>query len=332
MPQNIFDHWDVLADAIRKRKCTPVISNQLMGNLIFGPESRIADSWATRENYPLAGQRALTRVAQYLSVTRKDAVRAKARYLQFLNEQLLDQASRIPSIAPALIAEVRRERILTFSQIATDRLKIPDFKAQPDNPLSVLATLDIPVYLTTSPHRLIEAALLAYGKQPRTEVYAWREDLEESLPTELLPDLGYKPDVQTPLVFHLHGIDDDPASLVLTEDDYLEFLVKITHDLPDTTVMPSAVRNAVSNHWLLLIGYRMHAWDLRVLLQGMIRGKSKRPRSFTVQLTPEATPALGNTARIQDYLTNYFDSAQFDIYWGAADAFAQTLWQETEGG
>lgn len=331
--QSSFELWDVLADAIRKRKCTPVISNQLISNLVFGAKNNLSEMWAERENYPLAGQPAdNSRIAQYLSVTRKDAGRAKSRYIEFLKEKLFEQVSGNPATPPDLIAQVRREKMLSFSQLASDRFRYPDFKTQPENPLSVLATLDIPVFLTTSPHRLIEAALEAHDKKPRTEVYAWREDLEDSLASNLLPNLNFSPDVQTPLVFHLHGIDDDPTSLVLTEDDYLEFLVNVTNDLKDTAIMPSAVRNAVSYNWLLLMGYHMHAWDLRVLLHGMIKGKPKRPRSFTVQLPQEPGYEVRDVERFQSYLTNYFDSAQFDIYWGPSEKFTQELWRETEDG
>ena len=51
-------------------------------------------------------------------------------------------------------------------------------------------------------------------------------------------------DVANPWVFHLHGSDEDPASLVLTEDDYVDFLVSTQRD-PE--VLPHYVLRALSN-------------------------------------------------------------------------------------
>jgi hypothetical protein len=43
-------------------------------------------------------------------------------------------------------------------------------------------------------------------------------------------DENHRPSPTEPLVYHLHGFDQVPPSLVLSEDDYLEFLVAIPRD------------------------------------------------------------------------------------------------------
>ena len=43
-------------------------------------------------------------------------------------------------------------------------------------------------------------------------------------------DPEYKPDKDNPLVYHLFGRLDIPESLVLTEDDYFDFLVGVTKE------------------------------------------------------------------------------------------------------
>lgn len=326
---NLYD-WDDVIEHIKRTECTPVIGNQLMGDLIFGGVDIVA-KWAENEGYPLAGQRNLSRVAQYLSATRQDDIRAKTRYLRFLNRQLLDDPARLSGMLPEVASQVKREGAsLSLSVLTADRLRYPNFASQPDNPLSILAALPIPIYLTTSPHRFIEAALLAVNKTPRTEVYAWREDIEDSLPDQVRPNLNYVPTVAAPLVFHLHGIDHVPRSLVLTEDDYLDFLVNVTQDLRDPTIMPASVRNAISYSFLLLIGYRMYAWDLRVLLRGMLKDKPNRPRSFSVQLATERMEGVLNAEGVRNYFKQYFNQSKFDIYWGETQEFLQTLWHAWE--
>ena len=50
---------------------------------------------------------------------------------------------------------------------------------------------------------------------------------------------NYRPGRDQPLVYHMHGFDEYPASLVLTEDDYLEFLVAILRDKGNNNIDPT---------------------------------------------------------------------------------------------
>jgi hypothetical protein len=88
----------------------------------------------------------------------------------------------------------------------------------------VWADLPVRVVLTTSPYTFIEDALRRAGKTPRTEVCRWRKELDSIEP---VIDGDYRPSALEPLVYHLHGLDAYPDSLVLTEDDHLEFLVNV---------------------------------------------------------------------------------------------------------
>src|SRR5262249_39822794 len=101
----------------------------------------------------------------------------------------------------------------------------PHFDDVPDHPLLLLANLDLPIYLTTSYYTVLEAALTRTGKRSRTEFCRWHQRLE-SLPSGYEGD--FQPTRQEPLVYHLYGLDTYPESLVLTEDDSLEFLVAIS--------------------------------------------------------------------------------------------------------
>ena len=57
----------------------------------------------------------------------------------------------------------------------------------------------------------------------------------------------YDPEPKIPLVYHLFGRDEAPASLVLTEDDHLEFLTATYQDRGrGTDPIHSRVRRAMS--------------------------------------------------------------------------------------
>ena len=327
MPGSSID-WYFITEQISQRKFAPIISNQIIGSTLFGSHDTVR-AWAEKIQYPLADSDNLTRVAQFLSATIQDSARAKSGYLQFLKQSLLDLARGWARADQAYLDQVKGElRGLTLSQLAVERLGYPDFGEEMDNPLRILAALDIPIYLTTSYHHLMEAALKAAGKTPRTQLYCWREGLEDNIASEYRTDPNFEPGVQTPLVYHLHGIDDFPDSLVLTEDDFLEFLVNVTQDF-NTDAIPSAVRNALASSLLLLLGYDLHTLDLRVLLQGLIRGKPLRPRSFAIQLNPQAD-GVKDTVQFQEYLQKYFGQVRFDVYWGDPQSFMKTLWDEWE--
>ena len=55
------------------------------------------------------------------------------------------------------------------------------------------------------------------------DVYDWPVSVFESEP-------GFVPTVERPLVYHVFGQLDVPESLVITEDDYDDFLVGITEN------------------------------------------------------------------------------------------------------
>jgi hypothetical protein len=323
--------WDFILGQIANKKLTPIISNQLVSSTLFGNEG-IIRAWANSINYPLVeDQDNLTRAAQFLSVTTKNSIQAKSNYLRFLNRRLIEFAKAQPGADGSYLTQVERDaRTLTFSQLATERLSYPNFRTETDHPLAVLASLDIPIFLTTSHHHFIEAALRAMGKAPRTEVYCWREGLAENIPPDYCSNFDFEPAIKTPLVYHLHGIDDYPDSLVLTEDDHLEFLVNVTQDIRKADQIPSSVRNTLSNSMMLLLGYELHDWDLRVLVQGLIRGKSHRFRSFAIQLEPSETQGINDPKRFSTYLQEYFDKVEFDIYWGHPQEFTAELWEKWE--
>jgi hypothetical protein len=160
-----------------------------------------------------------------------------------------------------------------------------------------------------------------------------RNDAEDTMTLTSVFDIepNYVPSVDQPLVYHLLGLDLVPASLVFTEDDFLNFLVNVSGD---RRVVNQLVQTAITHSSLLLLGYELQDWDFRVLFRGLIAQKreSRRWLSVAIQLTPSADgddqPAEIRGA--QSYLERYFDKAEFKIYWGSSLGFVQQLWQNWE--
>ncbi len=314
--------WQTIIRRIKAGKCTPIISYHLSRNILADHKAAIK-GWADEVSYPLADRHNLTRIAQYISIER-DALSAKEEYLDYVKRYLLDWAKSKPSIEPRSFLDELEENLadMCFSEVAK-HLNYPGFATEQDNPLRILASLPLPIYLTTNYSTFMEEALKTVGKEPRTEICYWYDGLGDKVPS-VFDDPDYQPSVEMPLVYHVHGLDTYPDSLVLTEDDYLDFLVKVS----DLDVIPKRVAQALTDSSLLLLGYQLDDWDFRVVFRGLITSKhySRRLLSLSIQLMPDEE-GIKDINDAQEYLQRYFGKAHFEIYWGDAQGFTRELWE-----
>ena len=167
-------------------------------------------------------------------------------------------------------------------------------------------------------------------KEPRREICRWNAALK-SIP----PVLGgkYQPSSANPLVFHLHGSDEFVQSLVLTEDDYIDFLVNISRS---RKLLPPRIEEALTNASLLFIGYRLRDINCRVIHRGLVQSMdgSLRSLSVTVQMSPP-DDCREDAGAAEKYMTSYFDDLNVRVYWGTAAQFARELrdrWRKFNNG
>ena len=74
----------------------------------------------------------------------------------------------------------------------------------------------------------MEAALKSQGKDPVSEFCRWNKAGEAGGIISVFDrEKQYMPTEARPLVYPLHGIDK-PQSMVLTEDDYIDFIVALS--------------------------------------------------------------------------------------------------------
>jgi hypothetical protein len=184
----------------------------------------------------------------------------------------------------------------------------------------VLAAQPFPLYITTNPDGLLEAALVAAGKAPRALLCPWNDYVERSQDA-----YDETPSVERPLVYHLFGSLDEPDSLVLTEDDYFNYLIGVTSN---RKLIPEVVRRALADTALLFLGFRMDDWNFRVIFRSFMRQEGRgRRRKYThvaAQLDPEEG-RIREPERARRYLESYFQSDAVSIYWGSSDDFIRDL-------
>jgi hypothetical protein len=279
--------WDRLLKRIKDKRCTPVVGAGASASFL-PVGSQIAREWAEATNYPLPDVTDLARVAQYLAVT-EDPMWPK--------EQISER------LAKALVSA----------------------KTSPDEPHQVLAALELPIYITTNYDGLMTQALRDRGKDVKEGICRWNQEIAERLPERFALAPGYEPTPDAPLVYHLHGHLDLPESLVLTEDDYIDFLIRISRD---ETLLPVFVRQAFTGASVLFVGYRIADTNFRVLFRSLViyMQDSLKRSHFSVQSSPKDDDLADEAKqRAKEYLVRYFDLQRISIFWGYSQDFSKEL-------
>ncbi len=289
--------WINILKLIKKDKCTPFIgAGACSGILPMGKD--IANKWAKEYNYPLKDSDDLPRVAQFVAIEQYDMLP---------KEEIIDQ----------------------FQDVHP-----PDF-SQLDEPHSALASLPLSMYITTNYDNFMIQALKKYNKEPIRDFCTWNkylEDLSKS-DTSFINYKQYSPNTVHPLVYHLHGYTNIPQSMVVTESDYLDFLIYMVKNWQ--ALLPAVVRTALSASALLFVGYSLIDWDFRVLLRGIISSHeaSLTYPAIAVQLRPDALNE-DNLDKTIKYLQKYFGNIpkipKVKVYWGTAREFSRELKERWE--
>jgi hypothetical protein len=192
------------------------------------------------------------------------------------------------------------------------------------HPLRMLATLPLPIYITTQLGNFIADALKAAGKQPVVEICRWNDYLELQ-PSIFDRQPDYRPSTERPLVYHLFGRLSEPDSLVLTEDDFFDFLIGATSR---NDLIPPVVRRALTDSALLFLGFELDDWDFRVLFRSVMSREGRRRRSKYAHVAAQIDPEGGRIVepqRARKYLESYFEDVDISIYWGSVADFSTEL-------
>jgi len=350
-PGDRFEKFPALVNEIRKRKCTPILGPGLSDQLL-GSRQEIAQRWAKNFHFPMAPHYRddLPQVAQYLSVNQSHEF-PRDELGQYLRAALVDgYGDQLPESYRGRAVED-----LPLNRLMSDvwRIRYPEGT---QDPYAVLAQLPLPLYVTVQPWNLLAEALRAQGKDPQVEPCRWKRlddddpwgdtaqmdtpdwafTVEEDparyraaagagWPTSVFArDRSYRPDDQRPLVYHLFGHLARPRSLVLTEDDYFDFLIGVTRD---KDLVPVGVRRAFADSSLMFLGFRLDEWDFRVLFRSIVNQEGDRRKEHThvaVQIDPEEGRTI-EPDRARRYLETYFQGSNITIYWGSTESFIKEL-------
>jgi hypothetical protein len=311
-------------ERIRVGNVTPVISEQAIFDLIGGSAHGLATRYAEFIEYPLPDVSDLRLMAKFRSITRElSDWDLKFEYLHMVKSHFYLEAEA-NGVDEETLAEAEEQiDALTVTEFAR-KLGYPRFGSAREDPLLILANLPLPIYITTSQHGFLELALETAKKKPRSEICRWRSSLDSE--PSVFEDRAYRATPAEPLVYHLHGLDSRADSLVLTEDDLLQFLVTIVQDQSkDTDRIPRLIRQCVLDSALVLLGFELAGWDFRTLFWGLVKQSTGNDEQgiFTVQVEPNPLEKA--------YVQGYLKEARFDVFWGDVHAYSQELQKMWKG-
>jgi hypothetical protein len=301
-PRWSLEDWAPLIRAIRWQECTPFLgAGASAGHLPLG--SQIARQWATTYGYPFADTDNLPRVAKYVGVTKRDH-----------------------TLPVKLLVEL-------FAAECPEGYLDPPFCHRES------ARLNLPLYMTSNYDDFMFEALRQtprkQGQKTRTPammICPWNPYLQQPYrpPSGHANEVtgAYFPSVEHPLVFHLHGHIMMRQSLVVSEDDYLEFLVNISRD---DCFLPPTVKQAISSNRLLFLGYRLEDLNFKVLLRRLAQyvNLNGSDTHVAVQLPPrrnvDGPISLAEDQEWEEIVATYFEQhfslEGVRVYFGSCEEF-----------
>jgi hypothetical protein len=175
--------------------------------------------------------------------------------------------------------ETKFQRIVLVEEIKTAMFT----GKRPSPALKALAQLNFPVVITTNYDQLFEQALREVGKNPFISVYKKNEMQEE-----MTDDYEGEPTGDRPFIFKIHGDIDKPESIVITDEDYIQFILRMSdragyHPVPETV-------NYYLKRWpTLFIGYSLKDYNLRLLFKTLRwkLDKARFPPAYSVDPYPD---------------------------------------------
>jgi hypothetical protein len=315
-----FQKWNSVVMSLQNEVCLPVLGPGLVESVI-GSTRDMARDWAERYEIPLARNRDdIAQVAQHLAYQNdaffvRDSVRAYVT--RYLRKRFHDKLTQD-------LLEARVEKGLVDRMIS---LIGKDLRASNPNEVhTMLARMPVPIYISANRDNLLFDALEEQGKKPRTHVCTWESD--EQPGPQLDPT--YVPSVKEPLVFYVFGNFKYPDRLIITEDDYFEFLMGVTrNETREAARIPPVVSAAIANSGWLMLGFQVEDWDFRVVLSSVLRQPGRRMgqgRRTSVAIQMNMTDEGVAFERTCDYLGRYFsENKDVTLFWSSPEAFVNEL-------
>jgi len=279
--------WNSLSSALCAGRCV----------LVLGPEIPVAQRETASEST------AVLTVTQ--SLARRLAAVMEEEGLRPVGNQLLAVAQQCEDAEE--LGEVQlRETAARFYRSAS---------FVPSRAHRILAELPFSLVLTTCHDGLLRQAMTDAAKAPARERYHLRGDRRDN------PEFGVPPGPEAPLVYHLFGEPDDRDSLVLSQNDLLDFLIALVSENPP---LPNRLVGLLKREGMsfLFVGFGIGDWQLRVVLKAVLRKLDLKTKGNAV--AAEQLQGLAPSER-EDTVMYYQRGARVEVEDGDVEVFLEEL-------
>jgi len=287
-----FDKWKSICSAVRAGHFIPILGPEL-GEDLYGGTRELAGSLADKNAFPMADHERtdLAKVTQFICVHQKRSYACEAVQNEFLQQMTRRLDGGAQDATPKALA--------TLLESAVNHCR-----SNPDHPFRVLSELPASIYLNASYDPMLLRVLKAEGKNPEPVFTAWRG---EEVPQKPQPRVA-KPTPESPWVYHVFGLFGKPDTMVLTEDDFFDYLIAASRlDL----LLPTLVGQLMQSS-LLFLGFRLDDWRFRVLFRMIVTRQGTRTMRQMSHVGVQVNPGEQNVAdanKARKYMESYFQGA-----------------------
>jgi predicted RNase H-like HicB family nuclease len=160
---------------------------------------------------------------------------------------------------------------------------------EPSPILRMLADLEFPIVITTNYDHLYEKALEQKAKAENIaepyQVSVYNPNIKNKVETV---DCPRNPDPKQPYLLKIHGDVDTEESIVLTDEDYIQFVLRMS-DKPPYHPFGNNVLAYLTKWPTLFVGYSLMDYNLRLLFK-TLRWKldaARIPPNYSVDKKPD---------------------------------------------
>lgn len=176
---------------------------------------------------------------------------------------------------PDNLAHVAQQYSLQESRLHLESAAISFYQDRLEQDSAIhsdLAALPFYIIINSTHDNLMVDAFAKNQKEPIVECYDFNGGAKN------LVQMGT---VEKPMVYYLYGAIQQPQSLVISENDLLDFLVAVISDNPR---LPNNIRSEFKKRGkcFLFLGFGLKHWYLRILLHAL-QGENKDIRSFALE-------------------------------------------------
>lgn len=188
---------------------------------------------------------------------------------------------------------------------------------RPSPVVHALARMDFPVVLTTNYDNLYEQALRAAGKDPLVFVYRGGESPNVTR-EQLLSE--------QPIIFKLHGDIASPDTIVITEDDYIDFVGHMTAKREENPI-PNNLMSILMTWTTVFLGYSMADYNLRILfrLLHLRTDEASFPLMYSIDRNPDVL-----TREVWGSRRRYLRFVVEDVWRFVPDLYREVLGEELQ--